>query len=127
MENKALVLETVQHSKLPHIDDVEQIGDKDYEVLNEIKEILCKHNYTDRFGITLLHKHFELENDEILLEETDEENRTQKVYVEKKNDNDDNIIETMWKFGDDIKAETICVRRCSYFLGHKNIHKREKV
>lgn len=125
MEAEKLILETVQHSKLTHIDDIEQIGKKDYAVLNEIKEVLCKHNYTDRFGVTLLHKHFELKQDEILLEETDEESRIQKIYVQKKDEDNTNVIETMWKFGHNVQAATVCVQRCSYFLGHKSVHKKE--
>lgn len=120
-----LVLETIQHSKLLDIDDVEPINDKDYEVLDEVRAVLDKHNYTDRFGMILLHKHFELQEDEILIEDTDTANRISTVKVTKESGSSEGTIETMWKFGKGVNAVTKCVLRCSYFLGHKRVHKKE--
>ena len=120
-----LVLEAIQHSKLHDIEEVEPISDKDYEVLEEIRNILAKHEYTDRFGITLLHKHFDIADDEILMETTDEKARTSIVKAQKADGSEKvNSIETMWKFGDGIKAETKCVLVCHYWMGHKQRHKR---
>ncbi|MCB0448176.1 MAG: hypothetical protein KDD03_11840 [Gelidibacter sp.] len=122
---KKLVLEAVQHSKLYDIDEVEPINDKDHEVLEEIRNILVKHQYTERFGITLLHKHFDIADDEILMETTDEVARTSVVQAQKKDGQEKiNSIETMWKFSDDIMADTVCKQVCHYFLGHKSRHKR---
>lgn len=117
-----LVLETVQYSKLTHIDEIEPINERDFEVLNEIKSILVKHNYTDRFGVTLIHKHFDLAEDEVLMETTDEEARVSIINVQKSSGTEMNTIETTWKFALDIRAETICVLKCHYFLGHKRKH-----
>ena len=120
-----LVLETVQHSKLYDIDDVEPISDKDYEVLEEIRKILAKHEYTNRFGVTLLHKHFDISDDEVLMETTDEVARTSVVKAQKADGSEKiNSIETMWKFGNDVEAVTKCVQVCHYFLGHKLRHKK---
>lgn len=122
-----LVLKTIQHSTLKDIDDVEPISDKDYDVLEEVRQILSKHKYTDRFGLVLLHKHFDVAADEMLLEDTDLENRVSTVRVEKAKGSEVNTIETMWKFNENIKAGTRCVLRCNYNSGHKPYHSREKV
>lgn len=120
-----LILEAVQHSKLHDIDDIEPINQSDYDVLEEVREVLSKHNYTDRFGIVLLHKHFEVGEDEVLMEVTDEENRTSLVSPQKASEADiKNSIQTVWKFGHDVKAVTECVQFCHKFFGHNVRHKK---
>nr|QOJ67134.1 hypothetical protein [Pseudomonas aeruginosa] len=51
--------------EINHIDNVRPIDDEDLPCLNEIFEILKKHNCIDRFGVALLHKHFDLQEDEV--------------------------------------------------------------
>lgn len=70
-----LVLETMQWSQLDHIADVRPIDDRDAGCLEEIRLVLEKHNCLDRFGVTLLHSHFDVADDEMLLETTDLERR----------------------------------------------------
>ena len=67
---KNVVLETIQWATLPHIHDVRPIGEKDHEVLNDLREVLQRHGYTHRSGICLLHKHFDVDSDECLVEYT---------------------------------------------------------
>ena len=122
MEN--ITLETVQWSKLKDIDNVDPISEKDHEVLSELRSVLMRHNYMDRFGVCLLHKHFDLEADEILMETTDTESRVSSIAVEKAGDST-NTIETMWKFKPGGTGITKCVLRCHYWLGHKQRHHRE--
>jgi len=61
---------------LPDIDDLEPIGDADISALNAIREILQTRGLAQRFGVLLLHKHFDVEDDEQLVEVIDKENRT---------------------------------------------------
>jgi hypothetical protein len=70
-----IVMESMQWSQLNHIADVEPIGERDAACLEEIRLVLEKHNCLDRFGLTLLHSHFELEDDEMMMETTDLEKR----------------------------------------------------
>jgi hypothetical protein len=121
----SIVLETIQHSKLYDIEEVEPISDKDYAVLEEVRAVIEKHNYTDRFGLVLLHKHFNVADDEILMETTDEETRTSIVKAQKADGSEKvNTIQTMWKFGKGVNAVTECVLYCHYLLGHKQRHKK---
>jgi hypothetical protein len=119
--NNTIVITPVQWRNLPDIDEVEQINGTDYAVLKELQAVLIKHNYTNRFGVTLLHKHFELEEDEVLMEKTDVSARISTLSVEKRDDSQ-NTIETMWKFEDTITGVTVCVQQCSYNRGHKLVH-----
>lgn len=70
-----IVMESMQWSALTHIDDVEPIGDRDAECLEEIRLVLAKHDCLGRFGIALLHSHFDLQDGEMMLETTNVERR----------------------------------------------------
>lgn len=51
--------------------DVHTMSSTDEECINEIQSVIEKYGLTGKFGVSLLHKHFDLENDEILLETND--------------------------------------------------------
>ncbi len=70
-----LAVQSMQWSTLSHIADVKPIGDGDAEVLEEIRLVLQKHDCLDRFGVSLLHSHFDLADGEIMLETTDLDKR----------------------------------------------------
>jgi len=119
-----IVLEAVQWSSLPKINDITPLDDDDYKVLKEIREVLQRHKRTERFGVCLLHKHFEVASDEIAVEYTDEEQRISRVVVENAADNTAQPhIQTMWKFSDGtIYAGQICIQKCVYMKGHGRHH-----
>jgi hypothetical protein len=71
----SVVLEVMQWSQLDHIADVRPIDHSDADCLEEIRVVLAKHNCLDRFGVTLLHNHFDVADDEMMLETTDLERR----------------------------------------------------
>ncbi len=71
----SLVLESMQWADLDHIADVRPIGESDVSCLDEIRAVLEKHNALDRFGVALLHNHFPIADDEMMLETTDEVRR----------------------------------------------------
>ncbi len=53
---------------LPNIDEVSALSDEDRVCIDEIISVLEKHDRLKRFGLTLLHQHFPVEDGEILLE-----------------------------------------------------------
>jgi hypothetical protein len=65
-----IVLAPLTWSQLEHIDDVRPIDESDAECLEEIRLVLAKYGNLSRFGIALLHSHFELAEDEMMLETT---------------------------------------------------------
>ncbi len=64
-------VQPLQWNRLQDIDSVRPIDESDAECLEEIRSVLQKHNCLSRFGVSLLHSHFDLKEDEILLETTD--------------------------------------------------------
>lgn len=124
-----VMLETVLWSSLPDIDDVRPVGSADGEVLEELRQVLLRHNMTDRFGVFLLHKHFDIAAEEVAVEYTDVEERVSRVVVEPKtSSSQERLIQTMWRFhegGPDMG--TRCVAECVYLKGHRRSHQRVPV
>jgi hypothetical protein len=111
---------------LVDVDDVNPVGDQDYVVLEEIRQVLAKHGSTKRFGICLLHRHFDVAPGEVAVEYTDTANRVSTVRVEQHGPEGD-YLQTMWRFGASPESvpTTFCVRRCNNEGGHKNVHVKE--
>lgn len=114
-------LDVIQSRALRHIDDVAPLSEADFAVLAEIGDVLRKHGLNERFGVCLLHKHFDVAEDEELVEETDEERRVSTLSVRPRGDSS-NAIETMWRFSTGPSAVTKCERKCDKNYGHKPIH-----
>ena len=123
--NGAVILETVQWSSLTDVDDVRPVDAQDYVVLEEIRQVLAKHGSMERFGICLLHRHFDVAPGEVAVEYTDTASRISTVRVEQHGPEGD-YLQTMWRFGPGPEGVRACVRRCSYADGHKNEHVQEK-
>jgi hypothetical protein len=70
-----LAVESVQWNTLKHIAEVKPIGDGDAECLEEVRLVLQNHNCVSRFGVSLLHSHFALDDDEMMLETTNLDKR----------------------------------------------------
>lgn len=96
-----------------HITEVEKRSAKDDALFTELTAVLKKYSALNRFGITLLHRHFDIAQDECLLEETDVENRKQVIQPISANVlRDEKITETSWRLGDGFVAPaTFCVGR----------------
>src|SRR5215470_7449232 len=61
---------------LAGIDRVERRLDSEASLFGEIRELLKRYDVEKKYGLALLHKHFDLADDEVLVEYTDIENRT---------------------------------------------------
>lgn len=114
----------IQWSSLKNIDAVEPINDGDMPCLIEVRDVLRKHGKLDRFGVTLVHSHFPLTDDEVMLETADEESRTLITKATKRSDTGSNIVGTMWVLGEgDINTMSWCRRYCHDGLfGHSPRH-----
>jgi hypothetical protein len=74
---QTLVVQAMQWAPIPDMNRMEHdFTDTDAECLAEIRTVLMKHGKLERFGLTLLHKHFDVADDECLLETIDATNRT---------------------------------------------------
>jgi hypothetical protein len=105
---------------LPDIDEVQPKSTDDSACLDEIRQVLIKHGATHRFGISLLHQHFDVGNDEILVEECDPVARTLVIKPRKASEMEGvKRIETNWRLDSDTSL-LACVQVCSY--GQDNRH-----
>ncbi len=85
---------------LRDIDDVEPLNEADMPCMQDLREVLVRHGRSDRFGIALLHKHFDLAEDEVLVERTNVESRVQTIRPERI-DTPGQVTETIWQLSAD--------------------------
>jgi hypothetical protein len=84
---------------LPTFDDAQPLGAGDEAFVKEFHALLAKHSNLHRFGLTLLHEHFALEDDEVLLETNDPEARSLSLEVVKRSELADvDFKATSWNF-----------------------------
>ena len=117
----------VQWAKLSHIDAIEPIGESDQECLTEIRAVLLRHRKTNRLGVALLHSHFDLAEDEVLLETCDQEVRALTMSPAKVDTVGSGDIGTIWMFGDqDTKITSWCRQYCKrgIFGNHFEAHEK---
>jgi hypothetical protein len=74
-----LALSSMQWADVEHIADVRPIDEDDAACLEAVRHVLAEHGALDRFGIALLHSHFDVADDEMMLETTDAELREHRV------------------------------------------------
>ena len=119
------LLQPTQFAHMKHVTEVEPVTEKDRSILEAIKAVLLEHDAVERFGVHLVHKHFDLTEDEIIMEYTDEDARTQFTQVEKYEEAFANglPLETQWRFNRET-ASMGCVGFCLYNNGHRHIHNR---
>lgn len=102
---------------LPNIHDVPPLDDSDRQCLEDIRAVVERHGKAKRFGVTVLHQHFLMAEDEVLVEHCDQEQRTLVTAPEKATE----IIRreylpTVWRF--DGKFPQVC----AYCPMHGNQH-----
>ncbi|MCX4693872.1 hypothetical protein [Streptomyces sp. NBC_01408] len=68
---------------LPRFEEAEGLGPSDREFVRDLVAVLDKHGNLDRFGLCLLHDHFPLAADEVMVETNDSGTRTLHAHVEK--------------------------------------------
>lgn len=73
---QALVVQPTQWAHIPDMHDIDpRLDASDTACLAALREVLQAHGKLHRFGINLLHRHFELADDECLIETIDPERR----------------------------------------------------
>jgi hypothetical protein len=106
----SVTIQPLQWEQIPHISDVEPFSEEDEQCFREVREVLQKYGALNRFGLTLIHTHFDVAADEILLETTDVEARTHLVRPVKQNEVDEQEVTiTNWRFAE---GETVAMRTC---------------
>ncbi len=95
---RAMTISADRVEQLADIGAVQGLSADDGMLMQELYEVLRKHGALQRFGITLLHQHFELAPDEVLLESTDRASRIQTIEPIRLSEvNALDAIETSWR------------------------------
>jgi hypothetical protein len=115
---------TATMSPLKDINQVVPRSKEDDILFHELAAVLKKHNALDRFGITLLHKHFDFdEEQEVMIEHTDVPSRTHIIEpIAKAALSDIKYTETAWRLGDGVIAMGCVCKK--YGDEHSHQHKR---
>jgi|GEM_PF-6015100 len=84
---------------LSNLTDVHELTKDDDQCLLELQSIIEKQGLTSKFGVALLHKHFEIEEDEVLLESNNPVQRTLTSQPIKVNEAEKGeYATTIWRF-----------------------------
>lgn len=97
---------------LPNIDDVSPLDAADQACMSDLRRVLETHGKLQRFGLTLLHDHFSIGGDEVLLEECDVDSRTLTIRPVKEAALENaQVIETNWRL-DTMESLAACQQVC---------------
>ena len=113
MQHK-LSIQAVGYTALPNIDDVQPLSYKDEACIREMRAVLEKYDALNRFGVTLLHDHFPVAENELLVEYADTSKRVLVTRVFPKDQvAQREVIETAWRLGAR-DADRVCEKTCSW-------------
>ena len=114
-------------NNLKHIDEVVPLGEIDTECLVEVRNVLLKHKMLDRFGVALLHKHFDLESDEVLIEYSDEQAKSLTIVAEKLANGSASIGTIFQLTEGSLNTMVNCAVYCMkpLFGSHQRMHQRD--
>ena len=103
---------SLQFAHLPDISAVGPITAEDLDCMREIADVLKRRDRLSRFGLTLLHSHFPVGEDEMLVESCDTQARTLTVRPVKKTELDAlDYTATNWHLGTGApQVACICVK-----------------
>lgn len=93
----------VARQGLGSFEDAHGLGSNDKEFVKDLVAVLEKHGNLDRFGLCLLHDHFPVAEDEVLVEANDPETRTLHVSVEKASQSS-HTKPSQWRFLPDVPS-----------------------
>ena len=111
-----IVMQPMQWALIPDVHDIAPLSDLDSACLRELRDVLRRHNAIDRFAVSLIHKHFDMQPTEQMVEFTDIEARTLTIKPISSREGL-RTLETTWRFStetSDAHASTICVYRCFF-------------
>ncbi|NJO03075.1 MAG: hypothetical protein HC880_16595 [Bacteroidia bacterium] len=117
---------SVLYADLPDINAVSPLGPQDQPFLDELRQLMIKYQMTNRFGLSLMHNHFEIGEDEILVESCDVENRVLTIRPRRTDAlRDLPYMETNWRLdseGASLRGSQRCIMLCDPVYGHNAGH-----
>jgi hypothetical protein len=86
-----------KQDRVASFEEVVPFSEADQPCFDEIRQVLIKHGALNRFGICLLHDHFSMGEDEILVETVNPQTRTMALQP-MRTSQVGNALETAWRF-----------------------------
>lgn len=113
---------------LPAVEDAQPLGDGDERLVADLKDVLHRHGALNRLGIVLLHEHFPVHDDEVLVETNDPEARTLALHPLRLNELPAGLrlMQTSWRLDVDDPLHLVggkCVTSC--YVDLRDRHKRK--
>jgi hypothetical protein len=99
-----------QNNKFPHIDESSSLDESDFACFSEIRDVLSRHGKVERFGVTLLHKHFDMQPNEVLVESVSSASRSMTITPDVIDSSDINTIDTQWYLGSSVPLSVVKCR-----------------
>lgn len=116
-------VQPMQWKGIIDISETEDFTSRDAACFSELRDVLKKHGCLDKFGISLIHKHFDISPDECLLEHTDLDNRTLTIKPVKQSTLEPGSTTiTMWRLTEGEKVAEIGCRCARGPNGHFGRH-----
>ncbi|WP_444921767.1 hypothetical protein ACJJID_05145 [Microbulbifer sp. CnH-101-G] len=118
-----VAVQPMQWKSIIDISETEDLTSNDMACFVEVRNILKKYGVLDKFGLSLIHKHFEIAPDECMLEHTDLNTRTLTIKPVKESElvPGDTTI-TMWRLTDTDKVAEVGCRCARSPDGHWGRH-----
>ncbi len=101
----SLNIQAMQWQPVADISAVQSLQTDDLACFRELRDVLQRYGALERFGISLIHRHFDIADDEEMMEYTDAQERILTVKPVKKSDIDwEATTITNWKLteGDEV-------------------------
>jgi len=118
-----LTVVPMQWMNAQDLHDCEPLNEADFACMNDIRAVLEKHGKLDRFALHLIHKHFDIAEDEVLVEYSEATSREQFFRVEKSDsETARHAIPTTWTL-EHIQPMARCV--CAYRQGSGHLGRHE--
>jgi hypothetical protein len=94
-----LIVRPLQWARVPELHDVPPLDEADLACMVELRAVLARHGRLHRFALHLVHRHFDLADDEVLVEYTDVRSREQRLRVQPRTREVlRNAVATTWRF-----------------------------
>ncbi|MEP7057148.1 MAG: hypothetical protein ABI809_05190 [Caldimonas sp.] len=117
-----LTIRPLQWQSLQDLCEVAPLDRGDLACIAELREVLERHGRLGRFALHLIHKHFELADDEVLVEYSDPARRESRLCVERRDSAAaSGAIPTTWVL-DPPRPRVVCVCAFRADQGHLGRH-----
>jgi hypothetical protein len=117
----------MQWGSLPYMGEADLVpfSGADAECFRDIRDVLQRHGALKRFGVFLIHRHFDIADDEEMTECTDHEGRTLTITPRKKADIDPaTSTPTNWIFTESEQVAAACCECARNTGGHLGRHRQ---